>query len=154
MEDIEPPVLYVGNTVVSRAGGREGGREGDLQRNGGLTLLFLCLFTYHPQADGKREWRALPPCSEVRRRTTAPNSLHPPKPLTLPPSLPPSLPSLPQPQKRRFDNLATGFYSVNYPQATGTLGRGIILQDFNCPLNPGACPSFPPSPSYFLPPLS
>lgn len=70
VEDIEPPVLYVGNTV----------------------------------ADGKREWRALPPCSE--------------------------------PQKRRFDNLATGFYNVNYPQATGTLGRGIILQDFNCPLNP------------------
>jgi len=40
VEDIEPPVLYVGNTVVSRAGGREGGREGELQRNGGLTLFF------------------------------------------------------------------------------------------------------------------
>ncbi|GAB5034909.1 Hypothetical protein NocV09_02200650 [Nannochloropsis oceanica] len=70
VEDIEPPVLYVGNNM----------------------------------ADGSRQWQALPPCSAA--------------------------------QKRRIGNLATGFYNVNYPQATGTLGRGVVLQDFNCPLSP------------------
>lgn len=90
-----------------------------------------------------------------KKKDDSSDEFPPPSQTTHPPSsLPPFLLSLPQPQKRRFDNLATGFYSVNYPQATGTLGRGIILQDFNCPLNPGACPSFPPPPSSFLPPFS
>jgi hypothetical protein len=65
VEDIEPPVLYVGNTVVRRETSREGGRDG----NERLIHSFSFHNPHPPQADGKREWRALPPCSEVRERT-------------------------------------------------------------------------------------